>query len=1133
MTSFRNPVVGGVLPKLLPCMDIDPKTGERTGHTCENRWKEYNGDSFNCPGGCNKASFLYPRKRRSNGDFHFHQGIDIGWEENARILSVTSGTVVVAENEYRSGWSHYGKLVVVKARELPYYFLYAHCASICVAKGEEVKEGQLIGTVGRTFYNKKNPTQKFRDGPHLHFEVITKLSGTAPGKETQLGLDMTRRGGTDQPRLDPLYILEELGPWGMAKVHLPWGGELTRRIANARHEVIESSTAGGFFPLGANNHWHGGVHLPAPLGSELVAPFDATIVAARLDPDATGSFHPGAGHSNFILLRHELAEDSYALFQGRDPTDVEPKPISEPKPKARAVGRRHCTNLPADVVAVKHALHEHLDDGGHPYYDLADLDAPETSKALWAAIAAFQAERVELKSPDGVVDIPGKTWTALHHGSPPTEPATEPTVEPSPARPLDPKRVVYSLLMHLQPLPLTDATANDFAWLRQVKLAPNPADPAEDQALRARDDREDDLAEAKHDLKGSVGATSASGTHATNDPGDVLFVCKRLVRFGYHPGPPAPTCDEPLITAIRELQNAHHPYFEKERNGDGRVDTTGDTIGLLHKTRDQLLGGTSARSTSLDPIFLHRATLRDDHGVAKVLTNLDVKVRSGEPLWRSGQAAGTTPDGSTSIMLEQVHWELFSEHLLVGATWEPPFEDYTEDLTADVPARITTMIDDGVPELAQDGVLEPREIQAFYASGRARFLRRTPCRFISHWALDADGAAARLAEIGFDPTGVAEQLRPFMWWDQAAPVLPGSHFVWHYDPVEFMAEYSEHLDALRPESRDPATHSALLVRVCFDNGMPMPDAKVLLYQDVDQCSDAIRSAKTGSDGIARFPGVPHGDYAARLEDPPSDMVPLASVPSETTEITIATAVPGPPLPRGSIHVTVRKHSFTVAGSVEVWLTHATAGPVLGDVTDHGKLSFADIIYGEYLIEAGDAEPVAVTLDKESKTLTVILPPPKGRLCVKVSMGGAAVARREVEILGKHGVVASKLTDADGVAVLELRQGHYEARVGAATKKVYVKGNDTETYTLELSEKQLPDEEGALAVSVLHEDGTPAVTELVLVSGADAFEADYPNASGVAGFALPPGDYTIEVGDRSVRATVYASCTKWVQLEVSG
>lgn len=304
MTSFRNPVVGGSIPRSLPCMDIDPATGARIGDTCKKKWENYKGDSFNCPKGCSKAAFLYPRKPRSNGkDFHFHQGIDIGWTEHAPILSVTSGRVIFAENEYRSGWSRYGKFVVIQAYELPYYFLYAHCASICVTKHQEVQEGQLIGTVGRTFYSKKDPTYCFPKGPHLHFEVITRLGSTAPGTETQLGEDMSRRGGTDQPRLDPLYILEKLGPWGMRNVHLPIGEAATRGAADAWHARIESSTTGGFFPLGANNHWHGGVHLPAAVGSKVVAPFDATIVAARLDPDPAHALVPGAGHSSFILLR--------------------------------------------------------------------------------------------------------------------------------------------------------------------------------------------------------------------------------------------------------------------------------------------------------------------------------------------------------------------------------------------------------------------------------------------------------------------------------------------------------------------------------------------------------------------------------------------------------------------------------------------------------------------------------------------------------------------------------------------------------------------------------------------------------------------------------------------------------------
>ena len=192
------------------------------------------------------------------------------------------------------------------------------------------------------------------------------------------------------------------------------------------------------------------------------------------------------------------------------------------------------------------------------------------------------------------------------------------------------------------------------------------------------------------------------------------------------------------------------------------------------------------------------------------------------------------------------------------------------------------------------------------------------------------------------------------------------------------------------------------------------------------------------------------------------------------------------------------------------------------------------MYGDYVIEAGDADPVPITLDKKSTKVTVILPPPMGRLSIELLADGVAAPRRELEIVGKSGVVASRLTDADGVAEFELRQGRYKARVGETTKKVHVEGNDTTAYTMKLDDEELPDEEGALAVSVVNEsDGTAVVTTLVCVSGSGILEADYPNASGVAAFALPPGDYTVEVDEQSVTTTVFASTTKWVELQVHG
>lgn len=76
------------------------------------------------------------------------------------ILAAADGTVTIA-NGIDSWGGGYGYYIKVRHNDT-YETLYAHCSSICVVAGQEVKQGEVIGYVGTT----GNST-----GNHLHFEV--------------------------------------------------------------------------------------------------------------------------------------------------------------------------------------------------------------------------------------------------------------------------------------------------------------------------------------------------------------------------------------------------------------------------------------------------------------------------------------------------------------------------------------------------------------------------------------------------------------------------------------------------------------------------------------------------------------------------------------------------------------------------------------------------------------------------------------------------------------------------------------------------------------------------------------------------------------------------------------------------
>lgn len=90
------------------------------------------------------------------GEKELHNGIDIAVSAGTPIHAVHDGKVVLAGDA-----GDYGLCVVIED-ERGYQSRYAHCQSLSVTAGQEIKKGEEIAVVGST----GNST-----GPHLHLEV--------------------------------------------------------------------------------------------------------------------------------------------------------------------------------------------------------------------------------------------------------------------------------------------------------------------------------------------------------------------------------------------------------------------------------------------------------------------------------------------------------------------------------------------------------------------------------------------------------------------------------------------------------------------------------------------------------------------------------------------------------------------------------------------------------------------------------------------------------------------------------------------------------------------------------------------------------------------------------------------------
>lgn len=107
------------------------------------------------------SSRFGPRKK-ANGSWGFHHGIDMAALKGTPVYAAASGIVIEA-----SSVRGFGNMVFI-GHANNYRTRYAHLDEILVSVGQKVAQGDLIGRVGSTGSVRSSSG---RDASHLHFEV--------------------------------------------------------------------------------------------------------------------------------------------------------------------------------------------------------------------------------------------------------------------------------------------------------------------------------------------------------------------------------------------------------------------------------------------------------------------------------------------------------------------------------------------------------------------------------------------------------------------------------------------------------------------------------------------------------------------------------------------------------------------------------------------------------------------------------------------------------------------------------------------------------------------------------------------------------------------------------------------------
>jgi murein DD-endopeptidase MepM/ murein hydrolase activator NlpD len=103
------------------------------------------------------SSAIGRRTHPTTGGTDWHSGLDIAGDRGQPVYATADGTVTHADLQ-----GPYGKLIVID-HGFGLQSRYGHLASFGVQKGDHVKRGDVIGSLGSTGR---------ATGPHLHYEVM-------------------------------------------------------------------------------------------------------------------------------------------------------------------------------------------------------------------------------------------------------------------------------------------------------------------------------------------------------------------------------------------------------------------------------------------------------------------------------------------------------------------------------------------------------------------------------------------------------------------------------------------------------------------------------------------------------------------------------------------------------------------------------------------------------------------------------------------------------------------------------------------------------------------------------------------------------------------------------------------------